>query len=237
MACSGGAAAARLHGLDGFDDVHRIIVVIPHGSRLQTADDVTVVQARYLVAEDITDVDGIRCLAIGATLVSLARVRHSHRSQALDAARRDGSAAGDLRAAFVRHQRYGARGPTEMISMLDQRVDARLPRSWFQRVASRLLAQHGIETVDEWVVRDERGNTLAELDLARVDVQVALECQSWQWHATPSARRADAMRKRRLRRAGWDVIELWWSDLDHLDDVVADFREAVDRAERRRRTM
>lgn len=229
-----GAAAARLHGLDGFGDIERIIVMVAHGGRKSVAPGVTVVQSRYLTDDDITVIDGIPTLTVAATLVSLGRVRHAGRSQALDAALRDGVDPTELRADFVRHQRFGARGPTEMISMLDQRVDARLPRSWFQRAASELLSKHGIETVDEWVVADEDGNTLAELDLARVDLQVALECQSRQWHGTPAARRADAVRKRRLRRLGWDIVELWWSDLGHIDDVVADFLDAVDRARRLR---
>lgn len=230
----GGAAAARLHGLDGFTDVERIIVVVAHISRLHVGQDVTIVRARYLVDDDVTDVDNIRTLTIAATLVSLARVRHSLRSQALDAALRDGSEPIELRGVFVRHQRCGARGPAEMISMLDQRVDSRLPRSWFQRVAADLLDQHGISTVDEWAVCDEHGRLIAELDLATVDVRVGLECQSWEWHGTPSAQRADAARKRRLRRLGWEIIELWWSDLDHIEDVVADFHEAVERARRLR---
>jgi hypothetical protein len=227
-----GAAAARLHGLDGFADIDRIIVAIPHGRRLDVPPGVTVVRSRYLPNEDITTVDGIRVLTIAAALVELARVQHGSRSQALDAALRDGAAPLELRAAFIRHRRHGARGPTEMISMLDQRVNARLPRSWFQRVAADLLEHSGIATVDEWVVRDEVGNVKAELDLAHVELQVALECQSWEWHGTPSARRADARRKRWLRRHGWEIIELWWSDLHHIDEVAADFLDAVDRATR-----
>ena len=230
----GGAAAARLHALDGFADIERIIVVVAHITKLKVAPKVTIVRARYLVDDDITEVDSIRTLTVAATLVSLARVRHADRSQALDSALRDGSAPLELRDVFVRHRRCGARGPAEMISMLDQRVDSRLPRSWFQRVAADLLREHGISTVDEWAVRDEHGRLIAELDLAAVDVQVGLECQSWEWHGTPSAQRADAARKRRLRRLGWEIIELWWSDLDHIDDVVADFQEAVQRARRLR---
>jgi hypothetical protein len=56
-----------------------------------------------------------------------------------------------------------------------------------------------------------------------------VECQSWAWHATPAARRADARRKRRLRRLGWDVTELWWSDRSRMDEVVDDVREAIAR--------
>ena len=228
-----GASSARLHGLDGFDDIERIIVTVPHGSRLRVAADVTVVQSRHLVEHDIIEVDGIRTLTIAATLVALARVRHASRAQALDGALRDGADPARLRETFERHRRFGARGPSELISMLDERVGSRLPRSWFQRIASEMLARHGITTVDEWAVRDERGMLVAELDLAVVEYQVGIECQSWEWHGTPSAQRADSTRKRRLRRLGWEIIELWWSDLDHTDEVVGDFHAAVERAPRR----
>ncbi len=100
-----GAAAARLHGFDGFADINRIIVVIPHGRSIRAARGVTVVTARYLPVMDLTTVDGIRTLTIAATLVSLARVRHSSLFQALDSALRDGSDAAELRREFERHRR------------------------------------------------------------------------------------------------------------------------------------
>ena len=88
--------------------------------------------------------------------------------------------------------------------------------------------------VDEWPVCDERGTLLAELDLADVDLKVGVECQSWAWHSTPRAQRADADRKRRLRSLGWDVVDLWWSDLERSDAVIADVLLAIRNAERLR---
>ena len=225
-----GASAARLHRLDGFADIDRIIVTVAHSRRLKVADGVTVVQSRCLEPEDCTVVDGIPVLTIAATLVSLARTKHSRRSQALDSAIRDGIDLAELRADFVRMRKVGRRGPSEMIQMLDQRVNTRLPRSWFQRLAKQALGEHDVVLVDEWPVHDERGKLLAELDLAHVELKVGLECQSWQWHSTPTARRADAHRKQRLRRIGWDIIDLWWSDLDRMDGVIEDLNIALERA-------
>ena len=62
---------------------------------------------------------------------------------------------------------------------------------------------------------------VADLDLAIPELRIGVECQSWKWHATPDAQRRDAARKRALRRLGWDIIDLWWSDLDRIDDVHA----------------
>jgi len=225
-----GASAARLHRLDGFADIERIIVTVSHSRRLNVATDVTVWQSRCLAEQDRTVVDGIPVMTIAATLVSLARTRHSQRSQALDSAIRDGIDLAELRDDFVRMRKVGRRGPSEMLQMLDQRVNTRLPRSWFQRLAKEALGVHGISLVDEWPVTDQRGTLLAELDLAHPDLKVGLECQSWRWHGTPTARRADALRKQRLRRLGWDIIELWWSDLDRMDGIIEDLGDALDRA-------
>ena len=97
-----------------------------------------------------------------------------------------------------------------------------------------MLQRHGHAMVDEWPVCDERGTLLAELDLADVDLKVGVECQSWAWHSTPKAQRADADRKLRLRSLGWDVVDLWWSDLERSDAVIADVLLAIRKAERLR---
>jgi hypothetical protein len=80
-------------------------------------------------------------------------------------------------------------------------------------------------------VRDGR-RRLAIIDLADVRWKVGVECQSWAWHATPRARSANAERKRRLTRLGWDIIELWWSDLGNLTATVDDVHQAIDRQRR-----
>ena len=136
-----------------------------------------------------------------------------------------------MRDHFARWKGFGVTGPSELLAMLEARVDKRLPRSWFQRLAGRILRDDGLSLADEWPVRDERGRLLAELDLAMVELQVGLECQSWKHHGSPAARRADTDRKRRLRGLGWEIVEVWWSDLDRMDAVLADVRVAIARAE------
>jgi hypothetical protein len=113
-----------------------------------------------------------------------------------------------------------------LIRALDERVDKTLPRSWFQRLASRVLADVGIATVDEYAIHDGR-SLLAELDLAIPELQIGIECQSWTWHSTPDAQRRDAARKRSLRRLGWEILDLWWSDLDRMDDILSTLLVAI----------
>ena len=48
----------------------------------------------------------------------------------------------------------------------------------------------------------------------------------------PPRQAADLQRKRRVRQLGWDLSECWWTDLDRIDAVVADFL-LVDERQRR----
>ena len=121
-------------------------------------------------------------------------------------------------------------GPADMLRLLHDRVEARLPLSWFQRLAQRVLAEHGIPLEPEWPLLDGHGRLLAAFDLADVENQVGLECQSWEHHGSPTARRADTDRKRRVGTHGWEIVEVWWSDLDRMDAVIAEFLRVRERA-------
>ena len=83
-----------------------------------------------------------------------------------------------------------------------------------------MLARTGVRLVDEYPVRDGRGILLAELDLADPARQVGVECQSWQWHAT-RPRSTATPPARTLRELGWEIVDVWWSDLRQPDRVIA----------------
>ena len=117
-------------------------------------------------------------------------------------------------------KRRGVRGPAVVLDLLHQRVAATLPRSWFQRLVSRVLLARGIQMIDEYRVHDTDGTLLAELDLAIPELRIGIECQSWRWHGSPAAQAADARRKRRLRLLGWEIVDVWWSDLRRGDEIA-----------------
>ena len=227
-----GASAARLHGLDGFEDVERLIVVTTNRGRVHAPVHVTVNRSRVLEPEDVVTIGPIRATSVAVTLINLCLYGLSRRVQAFDAALRLGHTPAELSDVFERWRRRGMHGPVEALDLLAERTDVRLPRSWFQRLAGSLLARNGIVTEDELPIHDEHGRLLAELDLAVVGWKVGVECQSWRWHATPAAQRRDSDRKRTLRRLGWEIVELWWSDLNHPERVLADIVGAVERARR-----
>jgi hypothetical protein len=225
-------AAVRVHGLDGFADHETVDALIERGARRGLPEGVIAHSSRRLDKADITTVDGIRVTSIATTLVHCAaRYPEDQVQQALDDALRRGKRPRWFVQTIERWQGKGVSGPNELRALLTSRVGERVPRSWFQRLAHRALDDLGVRLEHEVPVF-EGGERLAELDLADVGLRCGLECQSWEWHATPAAIEHDLERKRRLRALGWEIVEMWWSDLERMDVVYADFQIGRDRQRR-----
>lgn len=216
-------AAARLHGLDGFHRYELMDVISACGANPRVHGAVEVHRTRGLTDADVTAIESIPVTTIATTLALLAPTAGiGPTARALESALRMGVAIDDLRSVAERWRRRGRSGPPALLMLLGERVEQRLPRSWFQRLAARVLARAGIRMLDEYPVRDRRGILLAELDLADPARKVGVECQSWRWHATPAAQHRDSRRRGALRQLGWEVVDVWWSDLHHPDRVVAE---------------
>jgi hypothetical protein len=217
-------AAARLHGLDGFDRYDRVDVICKKGWWPDPpAGTITHFTRGLTPSLDITEVRSIRTLTVGATLTLLSPTAGlGSTARALDSALRLGHSIDDLREVASRWRRRGRPGPTTLLMLLDERDGRTLPRSWFQRLAKRTFEKRGIRLVDEYPVLDARGVPVAELDLAEPRRKVGIECQSWRWHATPEMHHRDARRKGELRRMGWEIIDVWWRDLEKPARVEAE---------------
>ncbi|MEY2582337.1 MAG: hypothetical protein QOE09_2186 [Ilumatobacteraceae bacterium] len=222
--------AARLHGFDGFNRCGDVHVTLRYQQRRHHHPGARVHVSRVFNGSDQLLVDGIPTVIIPVCLIQIAEQPGSGMIKALEGAMRDGVSPTWIRQVASRYERPGLAGARRLVGALDERVDGVLPRSWFQRLAARLLHDLGIPTTEEHPVY-EGSRLLAELDLAIPDLRIGLECQSWQWHATPRAQQRDAARKRSLRRLGWEILDLWWSDLDRIDDIVETLRVVI--AERR----
>jgi len=230
VAC--GRTAARIHGLDGFRRFVQVKIAVRRSSRTVDIPGVKYTRMNPLTADDWETVNGIPVTTVAVTLVHLAAGGHNA-GKAMDDALRRGNEPNDLREVFQRWKGHGVKGPSIVLELLADRVDRRLPRSWFQRLAKDLFAAEAIHLVDEWPVHDTNGKRLAELDLANVDIQIGVECQSWEWHGSPTAKQRDLTRKRRLRALGWDIVDVWWSDLHRMAEVLIDVRLAIDIARAR----
>jgi hypothetical protein len=223
------SSAARLHGFDGFDRAKDLHLTACAGRHRTSSPDVTIHRSLVLREKACTTVDGMRVVSKPIALVQVAELCGLEPAeQALDGILRDGAAPLWIEGVLREWQRPGSPAGA-VLSMLHDRVGRRLPRSWFQRVARRILVSRGVELVDEQPVEDpETGKLLAELDLAHVELRIGVECQSWEWHGSPAAQAADARRKRRLRVLGWEIVDVWWSDLRRIDEVVAEIQYLID---------
>jgi hypothetical protein len=212
--------AARLHHLDGFARYDAIHVTLRYHQARQHHPGVVVHISRTLEPGDQLRVENVPAVIVPVCLLQLGEDSADAMLKALDSALRDGVNPAWIRSIASRYDRPGRSAPKQLLRAVDERVDGVLPRSWFQRLASRLLSDAGLPTVDEHPVYTG-DRLLAELDLAIPELRIGIECQSWRWHGTPEAQRRDAARKRALRRLGWEIVDAWWSDLDRIDDIYA----------------
>ena len=226
--------AARLHVFDGFDRCDDVHVTLPYEQRRHHHPDARVRISRVFNSSDWLVVEGIPSVIIPVCLIQIAEQPSSALIKALEGVMRDGVSPTWIRQVARRYERPGQAGARRLVRALDERVDGVLPRSWFQRLAARLLNDLGISTIEEHPIY-EGSRLLAERDLAIPDLRIGLECQSWRWHATPQAQQRDAIRKRSLRRLGWEILDLWWSDLDRIDDLVDTLLVVI--AERRTKVL
>jgi very-short-patch-repair endonuclease len=205
--------AATLWGLDGFEP-RQIEVLTLHGLRRRRAGWV-VHETRNLRGVDLDEVDGIECTSVVRTLLDLPAVAHPFRvAQALDCACR--RQAGTLEAVAQRHRelkRQGRRGSRVMAEMLAERLGTgRFTDSGFEASAVRLVRKVGLpDPVLQHCVRD--GDFVAYLDLAWPDLRWAVECDSLAHHFGKRAHEWDRLRRRRLKRLGWDVVEVTYDQV------------------------
>ncbi|MDQ3306013.1 MAG: DUF559 domain-containing protein [Actinomycetota bacterium] len=70
------------------------------------------------------------------------------------------------------------------------------------------------------MVHDATGVFVAQVDLAYVLAQVAIECDGDQWHSGRQRRQADLDRQNRLVLAGWTILRFTWEDLVQRPHVI-----------------
>ncbi|PRY16747.1 hypothetical protein [Kineococcus rhizosphaerae] len=113
----------------------------------------------------------------------------------------------------------------EAAALCDPRADSR-PESKLRVV----LQKAGLPVEPRWRVFDQGGRFVARLDLALVDLQVAIEYDG-EWHALREQLSEDRLRLRRLRDAGWEVVHVTSRMLRDGQEIV----DAVNRAIARQR--
>jgi hypothetical protein len=223
-------AAARIHGLDGFDRYDDVDVLCRKGWWPECPPETRTHFTRGHRDLDVDMVRDVRVLSVGATLTLFAPVHGlGPTARALDSALRQGHELDDLRSVARRWRKRGRPGPATLLMLLDEREGKTLPASWFERLGARLLVSAGYSVEVEHPIHAADGRLLARLDLAIPQLRIGVECQSWAWHATPEAQHRDARRRGMLRQLGWEIVDVWWRDLRHPDRVLAELHHLVHR--------
>jgi hypothetical protein len=229
-------SAARLHGFDVFGDHNGLEVIGARGRRPRTAPGVHVHWSRRLVAGSVTVVDGIASLNVATTLVMLARTSPVELvEQALDDAVRQGTSLRWLRRTVGHHDHPGSRATARLRELLLEYEGGRpLPESWFERLTERLLATvPDLPELERQIPVRRSDGSIARIDLGVPSLRVGIECQSKKHHGSPARAHRDAVRSRSIDvGADWDLLPVWWRDLDRVDEVRCAFMAKVDRRRR-----
>jgi hypothetical protein len=222
--------AGRLHSFDGYGRRVELHVTVCGNAHRTSMPGVKVHRSDLLDERSCVRIDGILVVNKPVALVQIAGTDGRDAcAKALDSVLRDGGPPVWIERVVSSWTHRGVKGASTVERLLYERIGQRLPRSWYQRLAKKVLKARNVTLVDEFPVKDPvTGRDLAQLDLADPTLQIGVECQSWEWHGSPSAQARDDARKRRLRLLGWEIVDLWWTDLTHIDDVLAELVYLID---------
>jgi hypothetical protein len=90
-----------------------------------------------------------------------------------------------------------------------------------------LLAVAGIDTVPQVEVRDDRGDLVARVDLLVEGTKTIVEFDGRVKYTSADVLWAEKKREDRLRRLGYTVVRITWSDLQQPGRVAALVRQAM----------
>jgi hypothetical protein len=215
-------AAARLHGLPGFDRAPPEITIRRGRSRRGGA--VGVHSSLLLPLRHRTVIGVIPCTVIERTLFDLAATLPERRVATLvdwAVSRRLCTLDEVSRAFFVLASR-GRAGTASMRAILDARgEDAIAPASELERRARRLFAEGGIPTPEfEVDLGDEAW--VGRVDCVWREARLVVELDGRRFHGGATARDADRHRDNRLMAAGWRVLRCTWEDITQRRAWVLD---------------
>lgn len=210
------ATAAVLHGMLDVARPATVDVTVLRGRRTM-AGDVALHTTLRLEADESTTVGGIPVTSRPRTVVDLAPGLDDGHLELLvgDELRR--WRGGTELLARVAARRPGWSGSARVLEVLRRMPESVGRTDSFMEVRAvvRLVVRAGLpEPEVQGEIRDADGRFLARGDLVWRDAGLIVELIGRRFHGTPSRRAADLERTDRLHAAGWDVIEVYWEDLD-----------------------
>ena len=217
MACDALAShrsAAALHGIDGYE-LDRVELVVPW-ERKPAIEGVKLHRTTQIELTKPAMRQGVPCTGVGRTVLDLASVVSRERLvRAIDSVLRDGLLRpADLYAVLVSHSRQGRAGCHAFREALDERWgDGPVPLSGWSRMVADLLNESGLDRpAMEYRIQDDRGELVAQVDLAYPNHRLAIELDSKRWHLNSVSFDHDPRRRNALTVIGWTVLSFTWSD-------------------------
>jgi len=223
-------AAARLHGLDGFD--RSCVVEASIERRFRLALPAAVVHhVTPLEPCDLAVVSGFACTTIPRTLADLGAVvpERTLLRRALTSARRDGTRVLDIRATVERVHRPGPSGTGPLLRLLDAvPCEGRVADSWFEELLAACVRDPSLPpVVAQCPIVDAAGRIVARTDLGIPAARLGLEAHSRRFHWGPIRGRLDEERDLRAAACGWELLYLGWHATKRPAEVLRLVRDVV----------
>ena len=225
-----GAAAAWLHGLDGFDADPPLELIGPRGRKPPPLEGV-IFHVGDVAPPDRYEVDGIPTVGLARTICDVAScVGRDMTKRMIDSFERQGSSLRWLADTATRLHRPGQSGTGTVRDLLTQR-SGQAPDSWFERLVEACVSLPGLPPWTRQHDVFDDGRFAGRVDLACIPLRLAVEAHSKRFHFGAGRETADQHRDDALAAAGWDVRYVGWHAATHTPHQVA---AMIDRVARRR---
>lgn len=207
-------AAARLHGLPGFEDAD--VELMTTNRRVSSRCGITVHHTNRLPHDQIIVVSGLRATSIERTLLDLCGFAPRRRAAiALDHALHTGlTTIGDLDFSLFLTARRGRNGCGVLREMVKARaVLDEYPNSPLETVIFEMFNESTLPMPElQLSLYDERGGLIARPDFVYPEQRLVIEGHSRLFHTGHEFEEADRIRHERLRGSAHEVMYVSWSD-------------------------
>jgi len=226
-------AAARLHGLDGFDERTNatLELSVPADMRFRPKLDCVVHRAASLDSVDLTTVKGFPCVTRERALAELGSVVRGIKPvrKALTSARRRGLDLARARATAERLHRPGQRGTGVMLRLLDNIPwEGQVPATWFEELLALCFDDPDLPDMRlQHPIRNSSGRVVARVDIAFPSVRLGLEAHSREFHFGADAERLDEDRDIAVALCGWELTYLGWYATKRPAEVLRIVKELI----------
>jgi predicted transcriptional regulator of viral defense system len=201
-------SAAYLHAVPGGSEAI-VEITCPRWRRARHAG-LIVHESRALPERDTTIIDAIPVTTIERTIFDLCSLFGPRTIDfAIDnALRRELTTFDRLAATLRRLGHRGVKGTKLLRGLLAERDPLRAPtESEREAMLIEVLLRHGLaEPVRQHVIRDDRGEFVARVDLAYPALKIAIEYDSYQYHVGKQQNVRDNRRRNMIVGVGWAVL-------------------------------